>query len=964
MIVLSIPSNFNGAVGSLPQSAFALIVFLSLSVLFFPLLFHIKQRSFAGRSGRLTLLARIRWLVPAMALILAFAPAPQKTYAVTCDVSEDGTIVTCSGTGALWNNAFAYNTNITKVILEEGITSIGEFAFYGCTNLQSIEIPETVTSIGDSAFERCKSLTSVDIPSSVTFIDMCAFENTGLTFVKIPSSINSIEENTFANCGNLKSVEIPASVTTIGEDAFVNTGLTSVEIPASVTSIGKQAFAYSRYLSSMTIKRSGKDLSFGERIFYNEGDAKLKNVTVEWTGDLPAGQHMTVAMDPVGTDSFTYPTDTTASMSCTSDMTFSNVTLKTSTAVNSYTVTFDKNAEDAEGSMDPQNFTYGETKNLAANSFTREGYSFSGWKDGDGNTYTDRQSVKNLSTENNGTVTLYAQWDANPTYTLAVTAPTFTDVKYGYAQPDAKAITITSSGNSDATIASVEVSGTNFTISEGMPSVTAGGTNTTYTIRPNAGLDAKAVPYTDTIIVTYNGGSTTTADVSFTVNQKPVTVTADNKTKLEGDPDPAFTAKVTDSQGQELASNLVTYSFTREEDESVGSHTIKVTGETSQGNYTVTFKNGTLTISAKDAAPITTAPEAAAGWTEDGTSHALLKTAGASDGGTFYYQVNDGGWSSDVPTAAAAGEYKIYYYIKGTGIYKDNGSESAPLGPLTVTVFEKGAPKLTTQPEGASGLEANGSMQDLLKTAGEADGGTVMYSVNGGAWSDALPQASEAGEYRISYYVRGDSTHTDSGSPESPLGTLSVVIAEEPMDLDVNFVFLTGTGSRGVPIDVRDMKLSPSISIKKGKETVSQSGPIELEVTAGEKSRSVTVTFSKKIEDLAPGKYTVTVSGLPETADIRDQGGEPAKYKLSAKAEINEKKGKILITVYLIFKNQSVPDEPVVYILPEDEIGAYALRADGTKEYLLFHTYDICMAWLGREDLCEGPERCFHKDGK
>ena len=54
----------------------------------------------------------------------------------------------------------------------------------------------------------------------------------------------------------------------------------------------------------------------------------------------------------------------------------------------------------------------------------------------------------------------------------------------------------------------------------------------------------------------------------------------------------------------------------------------------------------------------------------------------------------------------------------------------------------------------------------------------------------------------------------------------------------------------------------------------------------------------------------------------------------------------------------------MVYILPEDEIGAYALRADGTKEYLLFHTYDICMAWLGREDLCEGPERCFHKDGK
>ena len=399
--------------------------------------------------------------------------------------------------------------------------------------------------------------------------------------------------------------------------------------------------------------------------------------------------------------------------------------------------------------------------------------------------------------------------------------------------------------------------------------------------------------------------------------------------------------------------------------ENTGICTVTVTAA-GDANHNAVSADITVNIIDKTTAPDTTPPVAADGWTEDGTEHALLKSAGASEGGTYWYKVNDGSWTSDPDSlkAAAAGTYTISYYIKGAEGYKDNGSESAPLGTLTVTVSEKGKAKLTAKPEGAVGLVANGSMQDLLKTAGEADGGTVMYSVNGGAWSDALPQASEAGEYRISYYVRGDSTHTDSGSPESPLGTLSVVIAEEPMDLDVNFVFLTGTGSRGVPVDVRDMKLSPSISIKKGKETVSQSAPIELEVTAGEKSRSVTVTFSKKIEDLAPGKYTVTVSGLPETADIRDQGGESSKYKLSAKAEINEKKGKILITVYLIFKNQSVPDEPVVYILPEDEIGAYALRADGTKEYLLFHTYDICMAWLGREDLCEGPERCFHKDGK
>ncbi len=58
------------------------------------------------------------------------------------------------------------------------------------------------------------------------------------------------------------------------------------------------------------------------------------------------------------------------------------------------------------------------------------------------------------------------------------------------------------------------------------------------------------------------------------------------------------------------------------------------------------------------------------------------------------------------------------------------------------------------------------------------------------------------------------------------------------------------------------------------------------------------------------------------------------------------------------------PEPPTFYPLPEDEIGAYALLADGTKEYLLFHTYDICMEWLNSDELCSGPGRCYHKDGK
>ncbi|MCD7738369.1 MAG: hypothetical protein LUH58_04925, partial [Lachnospiraceae bacterium] len=110
------------------------------------------------------------------------------------------------------------------------------------------------------------------------------------------------------------------------------------------------------------------------------------------------------------------------------------------------------------------------------------------------------------------------------TYTLTVTAPTFDEVTYGYTQLEAASITIESSGNSDATITSVTVSSANFTIAGSGSTVTAGGSNTDYTIRPVAGLAADT--YTAIITVTYDGGATATDTVSFTVGKAVPSVTA------------------------------------------------------------------------------------------------------------------------------------------------------------------------------------------------------------------------------------------------------------------------------------------------------------------------------------------------------------------------------------------------------------------------------------------------------
>lgn len=112
---------------------------------------------------------------------------------------------------------------VTKVILPNTITTIGNNAFFNCTSLTSINIPNSVTSIGTSAFNGCTMLTSINIPNSVTSIGTAAFYGcTGLTSINIPNSVTSIEGDTFGACSSLTSINIPSSVTSIRDYVFKN----------------------------------------------------------------------------------------------------------------------------------------------------------------------------------------------------------------------------------------------------------------------------------------------------------------------------------------------------------------------------------------------------------------------------------------------------------------------------------------------------------------------------------------------------------------------------------------------------------------------------------------------------------------------------------------------------------------------------------------------------------------------
>ncbi len=133
-----------------------------------------------------------------------------------------------------------YISGCPEIIIENGVTGIGDFAFNGCRSLTSITIPNSVTSIGNSAFRGCSSLTSITIPDSVASIGGSAFYAcVSLESVIIPDGITSIDDATFYNCTSLISITIPDSVTNIGEFVFSYCeSLVSITIPDSVTYIG------------------------------------------------------------------------------------------------------------------------------------------------------------------------------------------------------------------------------------------------------------------------------------------------------------------------------------------------------------------------------------------------------------------------------------------------------------------------------------------------------------------------------------------------------------------------------------------------------------------------------------------------------------------------------------------------------------------------------------------------------
>lgn len=215
-----------------------------------------------------------------------YGGAPWKSH-----VNSVNFIVVESGITAIGNHAFGGCTQAMSVSLPDGITKIGDSAFFHCVTLPSLVIPDTVSELGKRAFESCSGLKELVIPGSISVLSESAFSNDyGLKTVTIGEGVSHIESFAFGGCTGLSEIHFPKSVVQIGEQAFNNcTGLTAVTvdgenpfftadetgalltkdkttlllvpasiameeytIPASVTHIGPYAFGYSR-LKAVTV---------------------------------------------------------------------------------------------------------------------------------------------------------------------------------------------------------------------------------------------------------------------------------------------------------------------------------------------------------------------------------------------------------------------------------------------------------------------------------------------------------------------------------------------------------------------------------------------------------------------------------------------------------------------------------------------------------------------------------------
>ena len=178
-------------------------------------------------------------------------------------------------TGAPWHDS--HSASVKKLVVEDGITSIGNDAFSDCESLVSAELAEGITSIGDGAFTGCYDLEKINIPNSVTSIGYDAFDSCWtLPSLELPSGLSKLESSAVSFTA-FKELTVPHGVKVVDSYlATYNDNLTTVTLEEGVEEIWHRAFWGCEKLNNITIPRSVKKIE--EEAFLE--CTSLKSVTI------------------------------------------------------------------------------------------------------------------------------------------------------------------------------------------------------------------------------------------------------------------------------------------------------------------------------------------------------------------------------------------------------------------------------------------------------------------------------------------------------------------------------------------------------------------------------------------------------------------------------------------------------------------------------------------------------------
>ncbi len=164
-------------------------------------------------------------------------------------------VVVSDGITSLGNASFACFNKLTDVQLPDTLTSIGDTAFASCQSLKSITIPNSVTAIGSEAFVKCLALESIKLSDKLEAISPKMFYSCrALEDINLPESLKSIQKNAFGYCVALKNISLPENLTFIDEYSFYGCeGFTEITIPYVVKSLNQKTFNDCKSLKKITV---------------------------------------------------------------------------------------------------------------------------------------------------------------------------------------------------------------------------------------------------------------------------------------------------------------------------------------------------------------------------------------------------------------------------------------------------------------------------------------------------------------------------------------------------------------------------------------------------------------------------------------------------------------------------------------------------------------------------------------